>query len=189
METNLHNYIGPRRPNKLSDKHLTLWQLTLDKLVANPHNQAKELIQPLGTWKHDTTLHWKWFLDPTTATLWHREGPFSIVYSVPWGSKGSVHHREPNPVQLCHSLSQGAVRALVHRTHSKTATITSMSSQMDPPPPITTVPTTLAEARAALPKGDQWAVSHLRYEDDGQAVAEAIKMDPTSRILECQQPL
>ena len=143
--------------------------------MANPHSQAKELIQPLGTWKHDTTLHWKWILDPATATLWHREGPFFIANSSPRGNQGSVHHREPKPVQLCHSLPPGAVRASVHRTHSKSATITSTSSQMDPPPPKATVPTTLAEARAGLPKGDQWAVSHLRCEDEGRVVAEAIK--------------
>jgi hypothetical protein len=70
VEANLHNYIWPRRPNRLSDKHLRLCQLTLDKLVTNPHSHAKELIQTLGTWKHNTTLHWKWFLDPATATLW-----------------------------------------------------------------------------------------------------------------------
>jgi hypothetical protein len=174
-ETNLHNYIWPRRPNKLSDKHLRKWQLTLDKLVANPHSQVKELIQPLGTWQHDKILQWKWFLDPTTATLWHKEGPFFIAYSSLRGNQGSVHHREPNPVQLCHKLPTGTVRASVHRTHSKSATILSTSSQMDPPPPKAAVPTTLAEARAALPKGDQWAVAHLRYEDEGRAVAESIK--------------
>jgi hypothetical protein len=109
VETNLHNYIWPRRLNKLGDKRLRLGQLTLDKLVANPYSQAKELIQPLGTWKHDTTLHWKWFLDPTTATMWHREGSFFISYSSPRGNHGSVHHREPNPVKLLYSLPPGAV--------------------------------------------------------------------------------
>jgi hypothetical protein len=109
VETNVHNYIWPRRPNKLSDKHLRKWQLTLDKLVANPHSQVKELTHPLGAWKHDTTLHWKGFLDPTTATLWHREGPFFIAYFSPRGNQGSVHHREPSLVQLCHSPPPGTV--------------------------------------------------------------------------------
>ena len=153
VEANLHNYIWPRRPNKLNGKHLRKWQLTLDKLVANPHQPSQRIDPTPG---HMEARH-----QPSIGSgSWIPQLPHCGTVRV-LSSLLTLQHEEtsaqcttesPTQFRCATDCPQEQFELRCTEPRSKSVTVISTSSQMDPPPPPATVPTTLAEARSALPQ-------------------------------------
>jgi hypothetical protein len=82
-ESNLHHYSWPKKQSSLSPSHWALWKQALEEcFVEYPHSTTKKvLIAPLGKWFKHVGKHWKWWYDPDTNSLFHKEGPFFLKYS------------------------------------------------------------------------------------------------------------
>ena len=88
--------------------------------------------------------------------------------------QGQPKFATPMPV-AAHEVPPTSVRASIWKPkRSHMVTVTSIGSSLSLPttPP---TPTTLATALAALPPEAPWALRCLNIQDDGRAVAEAIK--------------
>ena len=179
QEQRYHSYNWPRQPTKLSSDHWHLWQQALEThFVRTGAHDTKALQVPLGAWLIDPRSHWNWFFQPSTDTLFQRNGEHFTAYSSRRPTRHSSTRAVYQLLDVAPTLPPDIDLASVQTRqaggyHLVSTTPTTPPPQAPPPP----VPTTLLEAASQLAPQEQWATHTLTSLDEGKALAMALTTD------------
>jgi hypothetical protein len=129
---------------------------------------------PLGPWKETTSPTWKWWKYPSSTYIYEKmeNGQWQK-----WTRCTRRYQREkftsPTPIELS-AVPEGVLRASIEKPpRSERVTVLCIGTPNISNPTIQV--TTLSERIQQLPCSAKWALQHLRLQDSGARVANALR--------------
>ena len=163
-------------PERPKPHDVVLWKDTPRKLFLQPLSMSKRLRKPLGKWLSATPdyAEWTWWRDEATDTVLQCELTHFRCWTRAQATGPHAKYIRSTLTMPLTQISPQSVRVTTIFSLQDARVTVLNSSPMQPPPPLD-AQTTLLERLQNLPPSAKWAVEFLKCDDDGDALAIAIR--------------